>query len=585
MKSLWAPTAHTLSSTPVTTAACNCVRFTRFMFLRSTKSLTNYRAGHYNLPITLEKWLFSNGAIVRDCGSLNISLGPGGAFFAFDKAGATWGALPRDLENYLARIRQPGGAFNPGCFPQTVSFGPNGQYVYIAQDGDAAWHLMLEARELSLILKDRKCKKTFAVIMSPCEHGRWMAFDAAGVTLADNRTRAMPEWQSFAADFKQSIHALTRSPVGSIASVKQATTRKPVGAAAHAHAPAASPVHVQAHRQVYASNPTYPLVEAPADNAVYAPVQGPTDSAIHSHVHAPQPPNSSRQLPTNISANALGELPASTPAHAYAHMQAPSTSPVYAHGHTQPPSDNAWQVSHSSPAHSPVQQPDHTATHTTAPQLGYTTTHTTVPQPGYAPTNTSVPQPGYASTQTTGPQPDYTSTHANVPQPDYVPTHSTVQPAVHSPAQVPINIPAYTPLQTPTSPPPPAYTPVQAPAQTFAPPVKMPVVTAVSMPQQQVVSKKKQWGDKFMSGLAVVNDTLVVANNFMNLTNGGGGVTGQTTFINTAVPIDTVNVTDTTVNMTDTSVTVTDTTVTTDNMNMATFWAPLAAAATLSAIQ
>jgi hypothetical protein len=73
-----------------------------------------------------------------------VSLGPNGAYFAYDKDGATWANLPAEFENAVRAARDSNGAFLPGKLPSCVSFGPEGSFVYIDQLGGAVWSSNLQ---------------------------------------------------------------------------------------------------------------------------------------------------------------------------------------------------------------------------------------------------------------------------------------------------------------------------------------------------------------------------------------------------------------------------------------------------------
>ena len=115
---------------------------------------------HSGLPPELQKWLLTaSGTAVqaaRDLGSMRITLGARGAYFAFDKNGAAWSNLPPGLDKAVNERRDGNGSFKEGAFPQSVALGPEGTYVMTTVGGGGSWSFNGSCRGLSQFLKDRE---------------------------------------------------------------------------------------------------------------------------------------------------------------------------------------------------------------------------------------------------------------------------------------------------------------------------------------------------------------------------------------------------------------------------------------------
>jgi len=106
----------------------------------------------HGLPAGLDKWLVpvEGEGVARDIATLQVSLGPNGTYFAYDKDGQIWDNLPVELNSELQKARDSSGVFLPGRLPVSVSFGPDGSFVYIDQNGGASWAMNLEHQAPSL---------------------------------------------------------------------------------------------------------------------------------------------------------------------------------------------------------------------------------------------------------------------------------------------------------------------------------------------------------------------------------------------------------------------------------------------------
>ena len=109
-----------------------------------------------NLPASLESWLVPvKGKGVganRDLSTMQISLGPGGSYFAFDKNGASWGSLPDGLDKAINERRDSNGRFLKGWYPSSVSLSVNGSYVFLSAGGGALWALDDASETLKTLL-------------------------------------------------------------------------------------------------------------------------------------------------------------------------------------------------------------------------------------------------------------------------------------------------------------------------------------------------------------------------------------------------------------------------------------------------
>ena len=112
---------------------------------------------HSGLPTALEKWLVPvlGKGVTRDIPSLKIVLGPGGAYFAYDKNGSAWGALPKAMNDAIEARRDEQGRFKPNQGPASVSLGSEGAYVFITTGGGGFWNLYGQNDILQQFLKDR----------------------------------------------------------------------------------------------------------------------------------------------------------------------------------------------------------------------------------------------------------------------------------------------------------------------------------------------------------------------------------------------------------------------------------------------
>jgi hypothetical protein len=104
------------------------------------------------LPQTLDQWLvpIEGQGVARDVATLQVSLGPNGTYFAYDKDGAQFEKLPPELDAHIQSLRDINGGFLPGSLPKSVSFGPNGSFVYINQMGGGHWSSLLQYQSPSL---------------------------------------------------------------------------------------------------------------------------------------------------------------------------------------------------------------------------------------------------------------------------------------------------------------------------------------------------------------------------------------------------------------------------------------------------
>ena len=80
---------------------------------------------------SLLKWMHENQSFLTD-GSLNVSLGPGGAFFAWCSESCRWDNVPDSFTAEIQKMLCDNGWKRK---PRRVQFGANGSYVIVCDDG------------------------------------------------------------------------------------------------------------------------------------------------------------------------------------------------------------------------------------------------------------------------------------------------------------------------------------------------------------------------------------------------------------------------------------------------------------------
>lgn len=117
---------------------------------------TGIKVRHSGLPAAMEEWLLSHSkrAInsARDLATMQITLGPNGSYFAFDKTGCTWGGLPPALDAAVNERRDGTGCFKPGAYPYLVSLGAAGTYTMFTVGGGGTWYFGGQKPELDQYL-------------------------------------------------------------------------------------------------------------------------------------------------------------------------------------------------------------------------------------------------------------------------------------------------------------------------------------------------------------------------------------------------------------------------------------------------
>ena len=93
--------------------------------------------------------------VTRDIPSLQIVLGPGGSYFAFDKNASAWGSLPKPLNDAIEARRDATGHFRANEGPANVALGPDGAYIFITTGGGGFWNLYHQNDILQQFLNDR----------------------------------------------------------------------------------------------------------------------------------------------------------------------------------------------------------------------------------------------------------------------------------------------------------------------------------------------------------------------------------------------------------------------------------------------
>lgn len=105
---------------------------------------TGIKVRHAGLPQAVEQWLLNHSGqainAARDLASVQISLGPDGSYFAFDKNGCIWGGLPLALELDINERKDSNDCFKPGAYPYLVSLGAEGTYAMFTANGDGTWY-------------------------------------------------------------------------------------------------------------------------------------------------------------------------------------------------------------------------------------------------------------------------------------------------------------------------------------------------------------------------------------------------------------------------------------------------------------
>lgn len=117
---------------------------------------TGIKVRHSGLPQPVEQWLLNHSGrainSARDLASMQISLGPKGSYFAFDKNGCIWGNLPPALEAAVNERRNMNGYFKPGAYPYLVSLGAAGTYAMFTVGGGGSWYFGGQKNELDQYL-------------------------------------------------------------------------------------------------------------------------------------------------------------------------------------------------------------------------------------------------------------------------------------------------------------------------------------------------------------------------------------------------------------------------------------------------
>ncbi|KAF7341078.1 hypothetical protein MSAN_02093900 [Mycena sanguinolenta] len=140
---------------------------------------------------------------LRDLHTLQITLGPNRSYFAFDESGATWGNLPTGLNQFIAKWRDAKGRFKAGGFPQNVSLGADGSYVYTTVGGGGAWNLCGAADELDSALEASRNLSGICVILSPCRLGMYLVIFRDGRCASALPDDISEKYAAFAADWKK----------------------------------------------------------------------------------------------------------------------------------------------------------------------------------------------------------------------------------------------------------------------------------------------------------------------------------------------------------------------------------------------
>lgn len=105
---------------------------------------TGIKVRHSGLPPPVEKWLLNHSGrainAARDLATMQITLGPNGSYFSFDKNGCIWGGLPPGLQSAIDERRDSNGCFKPGAYPYLVSLGAEGTYAMFTIGGSGSWN-------------------------------------------------------------------------------------------------------------------------------------------------------------------------------------------------------------------------------------------------------------------------------------------------------------------------------------------------------------------------------------------------------------------------------------------------------------
>ncbi|KAH8894623.1 hypothetical protein GQ53DRAFT_762695 [Thozetella sp. PMI_491] len=135
------------------------------------------RIMYRDLPVGLKGWLIKNGSSVRDHASLQCSLRPNGAYFAFDNNGSIRGNLPVGMENACKERLLPSGNWKTGAFPASVTFGPDG-------------HL-----------------RGILVVLSPSNSDHWILVNYNGIGRVDGDVEeaAIADFNNFEADLQEVV--------------------------------------------------------------------------------------------------------------------------------------------------------------------------------------------------------------------------------------------------------------------------------------------------------------------------------------------------------------------------------------------
>jgi len=102
-------------------------------YILAMKQGPSYVIYHEDLPQKLVDWLFhpTSGAYLRDVSSLKVTLGEKGAFFAMDKHGYRWDALPSNLEAFI----QEGFKSTGSDMPRLVALGNDQGSLVVSTQG------------------------------------------------------------------------------------------------------------------------------------------------------------------------------------------------------------------------------------------------------------------------------------------------------------------------------------------------------------------------------------------------------------------------------------------------------------------
>jgi hypothetical protein len=111
---------------------------------------------HSGLPLPVEQWLLNHSGrainSARDLTTLQITLGPYGSYFAFDKNGCIWGNIPAGLEHAVNERRDSNGCFKPGAYPYLVSLGAEGTYAMFTVASGGTWYFAGQKQQLDQYL-------------------------------------------------------------------------------------------------------------------------------------------------------------------------------------------------------------------------------------------------------------------------------------------------------------------------------------------------------------------------------------------------------------------------------------------------